>query len=71
MSKVHLIYVHTLTSPCTAQGQCKCFRKPIGPVSVREFEDVLFRKFIAVHLDHTPSLQSISGYIGLMASQSW
>ena len=55
----------------TPIGQCKCFRKSVGPADVREFEDVLFRKFVAMDLDHTPSPQSISGFIGLMVSQSW
>ena len=48
-------------------GQCKCYRKPVGPGDVREFENVLLRKFQHRHGSH----QSISGYLGIMASQNW
>ena len=46
-------------------GQCKCFRLAVGPAGVREFEDVLFRKFVAVE-SHQQQC-----YLGVMASKSW
>ena len=49
-------------------GQCKCFRQAVGPAGVREFEDVLFRKFVAVNSHQQQSTQC---YLGVMASKSW
>lgn len=51
-------------------GQCKCYKKPVGPRDVREFEDVLYRKF--VKLSDPPLSFPIKGsHLGLMISSSW
>lgn len=55
------LMIHTVSV-----GQCKCYKKPVGPGDVREFENVLSRKF-----QSHKTQQSVSGHLGVMASQNW
>lgn len=61
------MYTVSVTIDLMWTGQCKCFARSIGPAGVREFENVLYRKFLANGLGE----QSISDFIGVMASSNW
>lgn len=56
-------------------GQCKCWKKAVGPKDVREFEDVLYRKFVQLNR-HAPGPitlrgHSEAGHLGVMISKNW
>ena len=68
-------------------GQCKRYKKMVGPSDVREFEDVLYRKFVqqdrhGLYSRHhvtglcrgsstTETLSKASNHLGVMVSRSW